>query len=351
MNMKKILFAALFGALTLTLGGGVSFAAPTVEEIPLTDIDGVYVGNAQDTAAKTGVTVAIFPNGARVGVDISGGGPASRETPVILPTTAPTPVNAIVLAGGSAYGLAASDGVMSYLEEKGIGYDTRVALVPIVVQSDIYDLTYGSGKIRPDAKMGRAACENAMRRKNFASGSIGAGTGATVGKMCGMARSMKAGLGVYAVKIGDLKMAAIVAVNALGDVYDERTGQKIAGLLTKDRKNFADTREELYKLAVPTDLFRENTTIGMIITNGDFDKTQLTKLAAMTTNAYARSIRPVGTLADGDTVYAASCGAVKADLNMAGTLAAEVMSEAIRRAVLSAKMSDKEYLADCWQPK
>ncbi len=349
-KLKKFFITAFVSAAFLAVGSG-GHAEAVVAEIPVTDIENVCVGNAQDTAAKTGVTVAVFPNGARVGVDISGGGPASRETPVILPTTAPTPVNAIVLAGGSAYGLAAADGVMSCLEEKGIGYDTRVALVPIVVQSDIYDLSYGSSKIRPDAKMGRAACENALRRENFVSGSIGAGTGATVGKICGMARSMKAGLGVYAVKIGDLKMAAIVAVNALGDVYDERTGQKIAGLLTKDRKNFADTREELYKLAVPTDLFRENTTIGMIITNGDFDKTQLTKLAAMTTNAYARSIRPVGTLADGDTVYAASCGAVKADLNMAGTLAAEVMSEAIRRAVLSAKMSDKEYLADCWQPK
>ena len=347
MNIKRILVAALLGVATVTGIGGGTASAALFTEIPVTDFDGVYLGNANDNKAKTGVTVAIFPKGARVGVDISGGGPASRETPVISPTTAPTPVNAIVLAGGSAYGLAASDGVMSYLEENGIGYDTGFALVPIVVQSDIYDLSYGSNTVRPDAKMGRTACENAMRRENFSSGSIGAGTGATVGKICGMERSMKAGLGVYAVQVGELKMAAIVAVNALGDVYDERNGQKIAGLLNENRDGFADTREEFYKLAAPKDLFRQNTTIGMIITNGDFNKTALTKLSAMTTNAYARSIRPVGTLADGDTVYAASCGDVKADLNMAGTLAAEVMSEAIRRAVLSAKMSDKEYLANC----
>ena len=327
--------------LTASLGSAQAYE---LKEIPLQEFSNVWFGNAQDDKAKTGVTVAIFPKGAKVGVDISGGGPASRETPVISPTTAPTPVNAIVLAGGSAYGLAASDGVMNWLEENNIGYDTRIALVPIVVQSDIYDLSYGSSKIRPDAKMGRAACEAAKLRKEIKSGSFGAGTGATVGKLGGMARSMKSGLGIYAVEVGDIKIAALVVVNALGDVYDERNGQKIAGLLTADRKNFADSRSELYKLTTQTDLFnRENTTIGMIITNADFDKTQLTKIASMTRNAYARSIKPVGTLADGDTIYAASVGNVSADLNMIGTLASEVMSEAIRRAVESSRIDDNEY--------
>ena len=182
--------------------------------------------------------------------------------------------------------------------------------------------------------MGRAACEAAYRHEKFLSGSVGAGTGATIGKFGGMNRAMKSGLGFYAVKLGDLKLAALVVVNALGDVFDERNGKKIAGLLTEDRKNFADSRAELYKLTTPTNFFnRENTTIGMIITNGNFDKTQLTKIASMTRNAYARSIKPVGTLADGDTIYAASVGEVTADLNVVGTLAAEVMSEAIRRAV------------------
>ena len=327
----------------------LSVGAADFKEISVTELNNVWIGNTQDDKAKTGVTIAIFPKGAAVGVDISGGGPASRETPVISPTTNPTPVNAIVLAGGSAYGLAASDGVMSWLEEHKIGYDTRVALVPIVVQSDIYDLSYGSSKVRPDAKMGIEACESAKRRENIKSGLFGAGTGATVGKLFGMTRSMKSGLGVYAVQVGDIKLAAIVAVNALGDVYDERNGQKIAGLLTEDRKEFADSRTELYKLNVPTASFnRENTTIGMIITNANFDKTQLTKIASMTRNAYARSIKPVGTLADGDTIYAASTGEVKADLNMVGTLASEVMSEAIRRAILSSQMDDSEYLANCW---
>ena len=339
-HFKKFFVGALL-LLTGCVGG--SAQAQEVKEISLTEFDNVWFGNAQDDKAKTGVTVAIFPTGARVGVDISGGGPASRETPVILPTTAPTPVNAIVLAGGSAYGLAASDGVMRWLEENNIGFDTRAALVPIVVQSDIYDLSYGSAKIRPDSQMGYAACQNAKRRGEIVSGNFGAGTGATVGKFGGMARSQKSGLGVYAVQVGDLKLAAIVAVNAIGDVYDERTGKKIAGLLTDDRKNFSDSRAELYKLTTQTNS-RENTTIGMIITNANFDKTQLTKIAQMTQNAYARSIKPVGTLFDGDTIYAASVGEVSADLNMVGTLAAQVMSEAIRRSVESSRIPDEEFL-------
>ena len=332
MTLLKKFFLGVI-CFTLMMNGGIANAYD-LKEISLREFDDVWFGNAQDDTANTGVTVAIFPKGARVGVDISGGGPASRETPVISPTTAPTPVNAIVLSGGSAYGLAASDGVMTWLEEHSIGFDTSAALVPIVVQSCIYDLSYGSATVRPSAAMGYEACEAAYRQEKFLSGSIGAGTGATVGKFCGMDRAMKAGLGVYAVQVGDLKVAALVVVNAVGDVYDERTGKKIAGLLTQDRKHFADSRAELYKLKATNPLSnRENTTIGMFITNGNFDKTQLTKIASMTQNAYARSIKPVGTLFDGDTIYAASVGEVTADLNMVGTLAAEVMSEAIRRAV------------------
>lgn len=340
--MRKLLSAVLMVMLMIS-----AVEAASMKEIDIRDIDGVFVGNAQDDQAKTGVTVMIFPKGVPVGVDISGGGPASRETPVISPTTNPTPVNAIVLAGGSAYGLAASDGVMQWLEEHGIGYDTKVSLVPIVVQSDIFDLGYGSTR-RPDAGMGRAACEAAMRREKINSGSYGAGTGATVGKLRGMVRSMKSGLGVYAVQIGELKVAAIVSVNALGDIYDHRDGKKIAGLLTADRKKFSDSRAELYGLDVKA-MDRTNTTIGAIITNGRFDKTQLTKISSMATAAYARCIAPVGTLADGDTIYSASVGSVEADVNVVGTLAADVMSEAIRRAIEASTMDDAEYLANCWR--
>ena len=299
--------------------------------ISLTEIEGVRIGNAQDKEAKTGVTVLLFEDGARVGVDISGGGPASRETPLTSPVTADNPIHAIVLSGGSAFGLAASDGVMRYLEEHGIGFDTGYAKVPLVCQSCIYDLGCGRADIRPDAAMGYAACIST--EQNYPeSGNIGGGTGATVGKLYGMARAMKGGLGIYAVSVGQLKMAAVVVVNALGDIYDIEKGEQLAGLLTEDLQGFADTCQEFYLINKKKELFQSNTTIGAVITNGKFSKTEMTKIASMARNAYARCIRPVGTMADGDTIYAASVGEVEADINMAGTLAAEVLGRAIKEA-------------------
>lgn len=318
-----------------------------MKEIPFAEIEGVQVGNAQNDKAKTGVTVLCFPAGAKTGVDISGGGPASRETPVLDPTREDLGIHAIVLAGGSAYGLAAADGVMRCLEENGIGFDTGFARIPLVVQSDIYDLSYGSASVRPDSAMGYTACKNALRQNSPLSGSVGAGTGATVGKFCGMRQSQKSGIGYYAVQVGELKVGAVVVVNALGDIYAK--GKKIAGLTNAQRTDFLDSVQELYRLAAPKDLLsRTNTTIGAVVTNGAFDKAQLTRIAQQTRNAYARSIKPVGTMADGDTIYASACGQlVQADVNMAGTLAAEVMEQAIETAVLSAKMDEAEYLANC----
>ncbi len=304
----------------------------TVREIDITEIQGLRIGNAQDEEAKTGVTVLLFDKGARVGADISGGGPASRETPLTSPVTADNPVNAVVLSGGSAFGLAAGDGVMRYLEEHGIGYDTGYAKVPLVCQSCIYDLGCGRADIRPDAEMGYAACVDAERNRP-AQGSVGGGTGAAVGKLCGMERSTKSGIGIHAVSLGKLQMAAVVVVNALGDIYDPDSGEKIAGLRSADGQGFSDTCRELYRLSQRTDLFGGNTTIGAVVTNGNFSKAEMNKIASMTRNAYARCIRPVGTMADGDTIYAASLGGAEADLNVAGTLAAEVMAQAIQKAV------------------
>lgn len=331
----------------LAVGGTAQGSEANIKEIPFSAIEGVQVGNAQDDKAKTGVTVLCFPTGAKTGVDISGGGPASRETPVLDPTKEDLGIHAIVLAGGSAYGLAAADGVMRCLEENHIGFDTGFARVPLVVQSDIYDLSYGSASVRPDCAMGYTACKEALGKNSPVSGSVGAGTGATVGKLCGMKQSQKSGIGYYAVQIGELKIGAVVVVNALGDVYAH--GKKIAGLTNVQRTGFLDSAQELYRLATPKDLLsRTNTTIGAVITNGAFDKAQLTRIAQQTRNAYARSINPVGTLADGDTIYVSSCGKlVPADINMTGTLAAEVMEKAIENAVLSAKMDDAEYLANC----
>ncbi len=314
----------------------------SVKEIPITDLTGLRIGNAQDYEAMTGVTVLLFDKGAKAGVDISGGGPASRETPLASPLTADNPLNAIVLSGGSAFGLAASDGVMHYLEEHGIGYDTGFAKIPLVCQSCIYDLSVGRADVRPDAAMGYAACADA-EHPHPVSGIVGAGTGASVGKICGRENATKTGLGLYAVSIGDLKIAAVVVLNALGDIFDPETGKKIAGPKKPDGNGFFDTREELYKLSKKTDLFQNdpnsktNTTIGAIITNGDFSKAELNKLASMARCGYARCINPVNTMADGDSIYAASIGTVPADLNMAGTLAAEVMAEAIQNAVRAAQ--------------
>ena len=310
-----------------------------IREIAMTEMPEVSIGNVQNEEAKTGVTVLLFDKktGAVVGVDISGGGPASRETPLTSPVTADNPINAIVLSGGSAYGLAASDGVMRCLEEHGIGFETGYAKVPLVCQSCIYDLGYGSATVRPDSEMGYAACEKALAGGNPSSGSVGAGTGATVGKICGMERAMKSGLGMYAVQLGELRMAAVVAVNALGDIFDPVNGTKIAGLMNEDRTAFGDSCEELWKLGCPQNLFTGNTTIGAVITNGQFNKAQMNKIASMTRNAYARCINPVGTMADGDSIYAASIGDVKADINVTGTLAAHVMERAIVKAVESAR--------------
>ena len=305
-----------------------------IREIAITDMPEVSIGNVQSDEAKTGVTVLLFDKkGAVVGVDISGGGPASRETPLTSPVTADNPINAIVLSGGSAYGLAAADGVMRCLEDHGIGFETGYAKVPLVCQSCIYDLGYGSATVRPDSAMGYAACEKALAGGNPSCGSVGAGTGATVGKICGMERAMKSGLGMYAVELGELRMAAVVVVNALGDIFDPSTGKKIAGLLTADGTSFGDSCEELWKMGRRENLFTGNTTIGAVFTNGKFNKAQMNKIASMTRNAYARCINPVGTMADGDSIYAASAGDVEADLNVAGTLAAHVMERAIVAAI------------------
>lgn len=319
-----------------------------MKEISLKDIGGFSIGHAQDDVAKTGATVVYFKDGAHVGVDISGGGPASRETPLASPLTADNLVNAIVLAGGSAFGLAASDGVMTCLEEHQIGYDTGFAKVPLVLQSSIYDLGYGLSEVRPSAKMGYEACLNALNSYDERIGNIGGGTGASVGKLCGMGQAMKAGIGTYALQVGELKIGAIVIVNALGDIFDPTTGKIIAGLMNKERTamiNLEDLMIEM--LSTPTDLFHSNTTIGCVICNSAFDKASLNKIASMARNAYARCINPVGTLADGDSIYACSVGDVKSDINVVGTLAAKVMTKAIINAIEASKIDDETFLSHC----
>ena len=319
-----------------------------LKEISILDIKGVSIGHEQNDEAKTGVSVLYFPNGAQVGCDISGGGPASREIHLTDSMTADNPINAVVLSGGSAYGLAASDGVMKCLEENGIGYNTGFALVPLVCQSCIYDLGYGKNNVRPDSNMGYEACKRALESSSDLQGNIGAGTGATVGKLCGMKQATKTGLGICAVEFGELQIAAVVVLNAFGDVFSPENGQKIAGLMNPERKMFWDLEEMFMRfMSAPKDMFTGNTTIGAIITNAKFDKAKLNKIASMTRNAYARCINPVGTLADGDSIYACSVGDVVSDVNLVGTLSAKVMQQAILNAVETAKIEEEEYLRYC----
>lgn len=319
-----------------------------IKEISIKEIDDVSIGHAQNDEAKTGVSVIYFKNGAQAGCDISGGGPASRETPLTSSMTADNPLNAVVLSGGSAFGLAASDGVMRCLEERGIGFDTGFAKVPLVCQSCIFDLGYGKSDVRPDADMGYEACVRALEGCDDSMGNIGAGTGASVGKLLGMKQAMKSGLGVHAIQVGDLKIAAVVVVNAFGDIFDSSNAQKIAGLMDPERKVFWDLEETFVKMVTtPQNLFKTNTTIGCVVCNAKFDKAKLNKIASMTRNAYARCINPVGTMADGDSIYACSVGDVVSDVNVVGSLAAKVMEKAIKKAIESAKIDDEEYLKNC----
>lgn len=306
-------------------------------EISIKDIEGFKIGQAENVEAATGCTVIISEEGMAAGLDVRGGGPASRDSELLKPVAAAQCLHAVLLSGGSAFGLGAANGVMDYLEKKGIGFDVGVTKVPLVCQSDIFDLTVGDTFVRPDAAMAYEACENA-EKGNYRDGNYGAGCGATVGKWLGMDYCMKTGVGSAAVSIGALKLGAVVVLNALGDVFDPDTGKKIAGLLAEDKKSFRDTEELMYEMTeVVENKFVGNTTIGAIITNADFDKTSLCKIAAMAHNGYARCIRPVNTSADGDSIYALASGRVKADMDMVGTLSSKVMAMAIVNAVKNAE--------------
>jgi L-aminopeptidase/D-esterase-like protein len=308
-----------------------------MKEIKISDIENVLIGNAQDTVNATGCTAIICERTAPTGLVVMGGGPASRESELLKPTANAEGIHAVLLSGGSSYGLDAAGGVMQYLEEKGIGYYVGSGIVPLVCQSCLFDLSVGSFDVRPDKKMGYMAAENAYKGL-FEQGNYGAGTGACVGKLRELKGAVKTGLGAYAVQVDELKVGAVVALNAFGDIFDYDSGKKIAGLLDEKGEAFADSESGLYKLYKPgANLFVENTTLGVLITNGSFNKTQMNKIAAMSHNGYARSISPVNTSADGDSVYAMSVGDVSANLDMVGTLGALVMGRAIRNAVINAK--------------
>lgn len=301
-----------------------------------TDIPGIKVGHEQDLEAATGCTVIICEEGACAGVDVRGGAPGTRETDLLNPVNLVEKVHAVMLAGGSAFGLDAASGVMQYLEEKGAGFDVGVTIVPIVAGAVLFDLTCGDYKVRPDKEMGYRACLNAGNQE-CPEGTIGAGTGATVGKILGMEYAMKGGLGSYCLKAGDLMVGAIVAVNCLGDVVDPATGRILAGTLTEDKMSFAGTEEVMIKQQdSKKNLFSGNTTIGVVATNAVLNKSQANKVASMAHNGYGRAIRPAHSMFDGDSIFALATGKVEADVNVVGVMAARAMEQAVIRAVKTA---------------
>lgn len=302
-----------------------------LKKINICEIEGFQIGSAEYREYKTGLTVVLPEGGATTGIDIRGGGPASRESGLLNPLAANDSVDAVLLSGGSAFGLNAAAGVMKYLEEKGVGFPTNDGVVPIVCASCIYDLEM-EYKHRPDETLAYEACLNIG---NFKSGNHGAGTGATIGKGKGPKFMMKAGIGSAAFQLGELKVGAIMVVNAMGDIFDYETGKKLAGVINYASKEFESCEESLYDAMTPQK--NTNTTIGVILSNAKFNKTELTKIAGMGHDGMARAINPVHTQFDGDTLYAMSNGEIKADINIVGMLAAKAVAEAIKDAVTASE--------------
>ena len=295
----------------------------------ITAVPGVEVGHAQAEEALTGCTVILCRKGAVAGVDVRGGAPGTRETDLLNPVNLVQKVHAIVLAGGSAFGLDAASGVMRYLEEQKIGFDTGVVKVPIVPAAILYDLALGRASIRPDSAMGYQAAASASSDAP-GEGNVGAGAGASVGKIRGMKYATKAGVGTFSLNINGIVIGALVAVNAIGDVIDPQTGKIVAGL--RSGSTLAWLKKNQAKSAT-----RSNTVIGVIATNAKLTKAEAAKVAQMAHDGLAQTIRPAHTMYDGDTIFALATGEKKADVSMVGAFAAEAMAAAIIRAVKMAK--------------
>lgn len=308
----------------------------------ITDVGGLQVGHAQNEQALTGCTVILCEKGAVAGVDQRGGAPGTRETDALHPMHLVQQVHAVVLAGGSAFGLDAASGVVRYLEERGVGFDVGVARVPIVPAAILFDLAIGQADVRPDALMGYQACLNACSEPP-AEGNVGAGCGASVGKILGMPFAMKAGLGSASVQLGEVVVAALAVVNAFGDVIDPNSGMILAGARQPARHQdagekslrFVDTLKWMHEHSsnVPPGFPQQtNTVIGIVATNAALTKEQANKMAQMAQDGLARTIRPAHTMVDGDTIFALSTGQQTADINLVGAFAAEVFAQAVLRA-------------------
>ena len=303
--------------------------------VSFSDIPGLQVGHAQDLEVATGCTVILTPSGASAGVDQRGGAPGTRETDLLRPMHLVNTVHAVLLTGGSAFGLAAADGVVRWLEEHNLGFDVGVARVPIVPAAVLFDLAIGRPDIRPDAAMGYSACQAAADNTNPEQiGSIGVGTGATVGNILGPAARTKGGLGTAVVELAEgLLVGACFAVNCFGDVIDPGSGQILAGVRKLPEGRFADTMQLLKEMPGGFTGFG-NTIIGVVATNATLSKEAVNKVAQMAQDGLARAVRPAHTMYDGDTIFALATGqGQSADVNLIGAFAAEVTAQAIVNAV------------------
>ena len=315
----------------------------------LTAVPGIRVGQVTHLEGATGCTVVLCPPGTVGGVDQRGGAPGTRETDLLRPMHHVEEINAVVLSGGSAFGLASADGVMRYLDERGQGYRSGAGyIVPIVSAAIIFDLSVGVQGIRPDAAMGYTACEAASDAP-VKQGSVGAGTGSRIGAMMGNAQATKGGLGSACVRLDDeLLVAALVVVNAVGDVIDQ-DGTVLAGLRTApDSREFVGMLDALKAIArQPEPPARENTVIGVVATNARLNKDQVNKVAQMASAGLARAVKPAHTMFDGDTIFALATGPIEANVSVIGAYAAEVVSEAIRNGVREATtLADVRALRD-----
>jgi L-aminopeptidase/D-esterase-like protein len=299
----------------------------------LTDIPGILVGHASDLDALTGCTAILFEQGAAAGVDVRGSATGTEEFGLLDPSHVTDRINAVVFAGGSAFGLEAASGVRRFLERQGIGFKTGAGVVPLVPAAILFDLGLGKKHVRPTREMGEAAAANASN-KAVQEGAVGAGTGATVGKLYGMDQAMKSGIGSFTVELpGGVLVSSLAAVNAFGDVLDPETGKVVAGArVSKDSREFANTARAM-KAGTQGGLARQNTTLVVVATNAQLSKVGAGKLAEFGSAGMARAISPVWTMFDGDVVIGLSAGMMKADVNRLGVAAAEAVSQAILRAV------------------
>lgn len=305
----------------------------------ITDVPGIQVGHAQDLEAITGCTAVLCPDGAVGGVDVRGGAPGTRETDLLRPLHLVQEVHGILLAGGSAFGLDAAGGVMRYLEEQGKGFDVGVTRVPIVPAAILFDLDLGDAKVRPDAEMGYAACAAASDGP-VAQGSLGAGTGAQIGRMFGPGFCMKGGIGSASLDIGGgVVVGALIAVNAYGDILDPESGAIIAGARKPPRgREFADTLHTLGTFVGKTvnDFAMRNTVIGVVATNARLTKEEANKVAQSAHNGLARTIRPAHTMLDGDTLFCLATGKTNANANVVAAYAPEVVARAVVNGIRAA---------------